>query len=173
MIKANQSFNVQVSQSVENLLKPIDKLIIKEIMVDDNINEFFVEQNSSYNIYQTYRTLNNMISTYPIIDSMYLYRQSDQMVLTNNMYTNANQFVDRDFILIGYFASLSIIQQLLMKLWFLSMDLVQHLLRMKNSQGFSIDRKTEQFHLGMLRFPLCTSISRSIFSTLSTTDNYA
>ncbi len=98
-IKANQSFNVQVTQSVENLLKPIDKLIIKEIMVDDNINEFFVEQNSSYNIYQTYRTLNNMISTYPIIDSMYLYRQSDQMVLTNNMYTNANQFVDRDFIL--------------------------------------------------------------------------
>jgi len=98
-IKANQSINIQVTQSIENLLKPIDKLIIKEIMMNENINEFFTELNSSYNIYQTYRTLNNIISTYPIVDSMYLFRQSDQMVLTNNMYSNTDQFVDRDFIL--------------------------------------------------------------------------
>jgi two-component system response regulator YesN len=98
-IKANQSFNLQVTQSVENLLKPIDKLIIKEIMVDDTISEFFDEEDSSYTIYQTYHTLNNIMATYPIVDSMYIFRLSDHMVLTNNMFTHADQFVDREFIL--------------------------------------------------------------------------
>ncbi|MBW7452587.1 AraC family transcriptional regulator [Paenibacillus sepulcri] len=97
--KATQAFNVQIAQSVENLLKPVDKLIIKEIMTNDTIGQFFEDENSSYMIYQSIQALNNMIASYPIIDSIYVYRLSDQLVLTNNMFTHADTFADREFLL--------------------------------------------------------------------------
>jgi two-component system response regulator YesN len=100
MIKANQVFNEQVNQTVENYLTPIDQIIAKEILVNDIFRRFFNDQHSeTYTNYEISQKLNNLIINFPIIYSVYIFHQADQLIISDSMLTYLNNFTDRDFIL--------------------------------------------------------------------------
>jgi two-component system response regulator YesN len=98
-IKANEVLSEQVNQAIENILEPIDKVIIREIVVDDTLRKFFNElRNQRYTLYQAYQKMNNIKASYANIDSIYMFRQADGLIITDNALTSVDDFEDRMFI---------------------------------------------------------------------------
>ncbi|MBW7454933.1 AraC family transcriptional regulator [Paenibacillus sepulcri] len=99
-IKSIEIIGEQLDQSVENILQPIDKVIIRDILVDETIRQFFDEQGKApYTIYRMNQKLNNLLLNFSIIDSLYIYRYSDGQVVTESAFSNIDDFEDRDFLL--------------------------------------------------------------------------
>ncbi|WP_311764944.1 AraC family transcriptional regulator [Paenibacillus agricola] len=85
---------------MENFLTPIDQIIAKEILVNDLFRRFFNDQNNeTYTNYEISQKLNNLIINFPIIYSVYIFHQADQLIISNSTLTYLSNFSDRDFIL--------------------------------------------------------------------------
>ncbi|NHN35038.1 helix-turn-helix domain-containing protein [Paenibacillus agricola] len=98
-IKANEILSEQVNQAVENILEPIDKIIIREIVVDDTLRQYFNElRNERYTLYQAHQKMNNIKANYSNIDSIYMFRQIDGLIITDNSLISLEDFEDRAFI---------------------------------------------------------------------------
>lgn len=99
-IKANEVFARNILQTTDSILRFSDQTMIKEILTNDRIRLFFdgdalSDPFENYLISQRVRDL----STYLLsIDSIYLYRVSDQTVLTSNTMIPLEQFADRAFL---------------------------------------------------------------------------
>ncbi|MDF2959593.1 MAG: hypothetical protein K0S39_1328, partial [Paenibacillus sp.] len=99
-IKSTQVFSEQVNQVIENFLLPIDRMITKEILIDDTFRQFFIDQKrGSYEIYQIVQKLRKLSLNFEEIDSIYVVRQSDKLVIGEHMFIDLINFYDRDFIL--------------------------------------------------------------------------
>lgn len=98
-VLANQMYVEQQMQALDKSLRSIDDMLIKELQFEEKISQFFSGQmNSSYmQGYEISEKINQLRSKDPLIDSIYLYRYSDGMVMTPNMMVNIEQFEDRSF----------------------------------------------------------------------------
>lgn len=98
-VNANQMYVEQQMQALDKSLREIDDMLIKELQYDEKINRFYRgAQDSSYMAgYETSDRINQLKSTNPLIDSIYLYRFSDQMVMSPNMMIPVDKFGDQAF----------------------------------------------------------------------------
>ncbi|WP_274651331.1 AraC family transcriptional regulator [Paenibacillus humicola] len=99
-VKSTQVFSEQVSQVIENFLQPIERMATKEILVDPDFKAYFRDHKfGTYENYEIVQKLRSLSLDFPDIDSVYVYRQADGMVLSDNMFARLSDFADRDFIL--------------------------------------------------------------------------
>jgi len=97
--KSNEFFVKQMNQSVNNVLSPIDKMIVKEMLTNDKLtNAFENERLEKYSVYEVSQVLKNLILTFPIIESAYIFRQNDRLVISDSTFISIDRFSDRDFI---------------------------------------------------------------------------
>ncbi|MBB6632891.1 helix-turn-helix domain-containing protein [Cohnella thailandensis] len=92
-------FTAQLLQSVHVSLKTVDHLVIRELLNNKLLSDYF-EEVDSRNIYLNYEVLerlNELKQEVPLIDSFYLYRYSDGTVLSGNLRKNIDAFEDRVF----------------------------------------------------------------------------
>ncbi|WP_438446025.1 AraC family transcriptional regulator [Gorillibacterium sp. sgz5001074] len=96
---ANRMFVEQQVEAVDRSLRAIDNMLIKELQFDDVIIKFFKNVNDPTFLlsYSVSEKINQLRSSDPLIDSIYLYRFSDRMVMTPNMLIPSDRFGDREF----------------------------------------------------------------------------
>lgn len=98
-LKANAVFSEQVNQAVDNYLRPIDQLITTEMVVGDTFRNFFNEEKSgTYAMYEISNKIKSLILSFPTT-TMYVFRQSDQLIISDNMITDLDHFSDREFVI--------------------------------------------------------------------------
>lgn len=100
-VNANVQYVRHLIQLVDHSLQGIDDALIKEIETDEKLRLYFEAGDSQdyFNTYEISKKLNEMVTFNNLIDSMYLYRYSDQMILSSNILLPLNAFGDRDFVL--------------------------------------------------------------------------
>ncbi|WP_214628986.1 helix-turn-helix domain-containing protein [Paenibacillus agaridevorans] len=102
-IHANGTFVQHVIQLIDHKLREIDGMLIEEMETDERIRQYFHprptnEDGSHYTVYEISKKINQMVSFNTFIDSVYLYRYSDDMVMSANTLIKLDQFGDRAFI---------------------------------------------------------------------------
>ncbi|MDF2650461.1 MAG: hypothetical protein K0Q73_6266 [Paenibacillus sp.] len=98
--KANEVFARNALQTIDSLLKFSEEMVVKEILTNEMIRLFFdgSEPSDPYKDYQISQRIRDL-STYLLsVDSIYLYRSSDQVVLTPGTMIQIGQFADRAFV---------------------------------------------------------------------------
>jgi YesN/AraC family two-component response regulator len=98
-VNANQMYVEQQVQVLDKSLRSIDDMLIKELQYEEKITQFFTNRmDSSYmQGYEISEKINQLKSKDPLIDSIYLYRFSDSVVMTPNMMISVDRFADREF----------------------------------------------------------------------------
>ncbi|MBO9608856.1 MAG: helix-turn-helix domain-containing protein [Paenibacillaceae bacterium] len=87
-------------QTIDSLLKFSDQMVVKEILTNEMIRQFFDGNvwGEPYDLYQISQRVRDL-STYLVsLDSVYLYRRSDQTVMTTGTMMQIDQFADRAFV---------------------------------------------------------------------------
>ncbi len=100
--RVNEVATKQMLQSVDDSLRSIDQLIVKEILNSVTFDKFFdpaKETNKYLDSIEMSERIRNIIHATPLIDSLYLYRFRDQIVLTRDERISIDQFPDRDFLI--------------------------------------------------------------------------
>ncbi|MFE5319306.1 helix-turn-helix domain-containing protein [Paenibacillus sp. NPDC056579] len=100
--RVNEVATKQMLQSVDDALRSIDQLIVKEILNSVTFDKFFdpaKETNKYLDSLEMSERIRNIIHATPLIDSLYLYRFRDQIVLTRDERISIDQFPDRDFLM--------------------------------------------------------------------------
>ncbi|RXZ82982.1 helix-turn-helix domain-containing protein [Paenibacillaceae bacterium] len=102
-IHANGTYVQHVVQLIDHTLREIDGMLIQELETDEKISQFFrhrpsEDDSTHYNVYEISKKINQLVSFNTFIDSVYLYRNSDDMVMSANTLVPLSQFGDRAFI---------------------------------------------------------------------------
>ncbi|MBW5447774.1 helix-turn-helix domain-containing protein [Cohnella sp. CFH 77786] len=98
---ANRVFAKYVTDSMETSLKGIERVVLEKIGYDDTLYRFFTMQaadDSGPIYYDASIVLSHILSDNPLIDSIYLYRTKDKLVLTPNKIYHLDDFPDKDYI---------------------------------------------------------------------------
>ncbi|MGV2805565.1 AraC family transcriptional regulator, partial [Clostridium perfringens] len=84
-LNANKSLSLQAMRMVDTSLKVIDNMIVLESINSKALNDFFESSAVSdpYINIQAVKKLKEIINYYPLIDSIYLVRNSDGYVLSD------------------------------------------------------------------------------------------
>lgn len=99
--KANEILSRNIVQTVDDSLKAIDTAIDRQLMDNEMIDRFFQPGNvpdRPYWDYRTVATLNELLANHPLIESVYLYRTSDNTVLSATMSAKLDEFGDKEFV---------------------------------------------------------------------------
>lgn len=99
-VNANQQFTLHAVQLIDHSLREIDNALIKDIESDAKLAAFFQSDPSLsyFNNYEISRKVSDMIALNGFIDSVYLYRYADQMVMSKNSFIALEKFGDREFV---------------------------------------------------------------------------
>ncbi|MFC5404291.1 helix-turn-helix domain-containing protein [Cohnella soli] len=100
-VKANQALSHNIAKLIDNKLQGIDSLLLYEILNNDKIIQFFVDnprESRNYADISAAGALKELIQNNPAIDSIYLYRTPDATVLTPSTLTKLNPFADKKYI---------------------------------------------------------------------------
>lgn len=99
-VNANQQFVRHIIQLFDHSLQEIDSALIKEIETDERLRAFFHGDNgqSYFDKYEISKKFTQMSTFDSFVDSVYLYRYSDQMVLSTNTFVPLDRFGDREFV---------------------------------------------------------------------------
>lgn len=99
-LNANKSLSLQAMRMVDTSLKVIDNMIVLESINSKALNDFFKSSavGDPYINIQAVQKLKEIINYYPLIDSIYLVRNSDGYVLSNATNGYVSSYPDRDFI---------------------------------------------------------------------------
>lgn len=100
-LKSNEISARQAVTTIDNALRSIDHLLIKDIQYSEDIFQFFdiIHRNNTYlSILEPSEFINNMNINETLIDSIYLFRRADQTVLSLKGVFTVDQFGDKDFI---------------------------------------------------------------------------
>jgi two-component system, response regulator YesN len=98
--KSNQLYIQNIMQTIDNQLRSIDRGIINEIETNDVLGSYFTEPEAD-RFWENYRvsvSLNDLHISFPLIDSVFLFRHADEMVMSRNTMLHMDNFGDRDFI---------------------------------------------------------------------------
>lgn len=99
--KANRIFAKYVIDSMETSLKAVERVILEEAGNSDAFYDFFEMKNkwdAGVVYYETSKEIHKILDDNPLIQSIYLYRAQDQLVLTTNAIQQLSSFQDKDFI---------------------------------------------------------------------------
>ena len=99
-LKANEFLASQVTQYLDNSLRSIDFKVLREILTNSNLKNYFSGSGSEdvYAGIQAVKVIDELKIEYPLIDSMYLVRYSDNTVFSNGKAVPINEFPDAVFI---------------------------------------------------------------------------
>lgn len=99
-LQANRVFGGQVMQIVDATLQNIDTIASKGLLLNEQVMNYFNEADSGapYNYYLTTNALLDYMAPLPMIDSVYLYRESDGKVLMQSFSSRIGEFGDKAFI---------------------------------------------------------------------------
>ncbi|MBW7453564.1 helix-turn-helix domain-containing protein [Paenibacillus sepulcri] len=98
--ESSKVFIRQLLQSVDVSLKSVDYMMIREIMNNKLIADFFDEKDDS-NVFLNYEVVKKLTALkqeVPLIDSFYLVRYSDGLVYNGNVIRDLDEFEDAAFI---------------------------------------------------------------------------
>ncbi|RAV18985.1 helix-turn-helix domain-containing protein [Paenibacillus contaminans] len=98
---ANQSLSNDLMQMIDTSLSRIDDWMFSTILANDTIKRFYQPASSETREYidlQAASFLNEMVRSQDMVQSVYLYRSFDAMVLTPNARIPIEQFGDKEFI---------------------------------------------------------------------------
>jgi len=101
MKQASQISSEQTIQTMDHALQTIDQFVIKELLTNELLISFFKPNsldNSPWLEFKTVQQLNSFMALVPWIDSVYVYRYQDDIVLTNNNKLELEQFGDKAFV---------------------------------------------------------------------------
>ncbi|MFC4597323.1 helix-turn-helix domain-containing protein [Cohnella hongkongensis] len=99
--QANNQLSIQAMRSIDAALKAIDSAIMLEIIYNKQLTGFFdggADSNAYLNI-SAVDQMKGIILSYPIIDSIYLYRFEDEFVLSTSTSDKLDGYADRPFII--------------------------------------------------------------------------
>ncbi|TLS53872.1 AraC family transcriptional regulator [Paenibacillus antri] len=97
--KSNEFFVMQINQSVNNILSPVEKMVVNEMLTNGTLNRSFeAEDLQKYDIYEISKALKKLILNFPIIESAYIYYQGNRLVISDSVFTPLEQFSDQAFI---------------------------------------------------------------------------
>ncbi|TLS52782.1 helix-turn-helix domain-containing protein [Paenibacillus antri] len=97
-VRANEVFSGQATQSLEYSLRAINEMMNREI-ISNGFTPFFTKSGNPYiAANEVSRKLNEIKLSNPLIDSLYLYRHQDGVVLGHQSMQTADQFADRAFL---------------------------------------------------------------------------
>ncbi|MCU6794029.1 AraC family transcriptional regulator [Paenibacillus sp. WQ 127069] len=100
-VESNKIFTKQMLQSVDNQMQLIDNTITNEIASDDTLLGFFnpaLRDDRYYSGYLSSLKVKSLMATMPLIDSIYLYRLSDDTVQTPYSVSKLAAFNDNQLI---------------------------------------------------------------------------
>ncbi|RAV16118.1 helix-turn-helix domain-containing protein [Paenibacillus contaminans] len=100
--RVNEVATKQMLSSVDDALRSIDQLILKEILNNVAFDKFFdpaKETNKYLDSLEMSDRIRNIIHATPLIDSLYLYRYRDNIVLTRDERISLEQFPDKEFLM--------------------------------------------------------------------------
>ncbi|UKS28482.1 helix-turn-helix domain-containing protein [Paenibacillus sp. HWE-109] len=101
-VESNEIFTKQLLQSIDNQMKLIDNTITNEIASDDDmLSAFFnpaLRDDRYYSGYLSSLKVKSLMATMPLIDSIYLYRLSDNTVQTPYSVSKLAVFNDKQLI---------------------------------------------------------------------------
>jgi len=96
--KVNEHFTVNLMQSIDSAFANIDYLLTDAMKRDDWIQNFMERKLIEYPDNRYVTRLSRLAAEIPLVDSIYLYRLSDQIVMSQFMELSLEQFGDREFI---------------------------------------------------------------------------
>ncbi|WP_169082381.1 helix-turn-helix domain-containing protein [Paenibacillus sp. PL91] len=99
-INANSMLSLQAMRLIDTSLRAIDNMVMKESINNKSLIDFFnsKEGGDPYINISAVKKMNDMISYYPLIDSVYLVRYEDQVVLSNATNGHIDTYPDKAFI---------------------------------------------------------------------------
>ncbi|MDQ6422865.1 helix-turn-helix domain-containing protein [Paenibacillus sp. LHD-117] len=99
-INANNMLSTQAIRLIDTSLRAIDNMVMKESINSKPLNDFFnsKEDGDPYINISAVMKMKEMIAYYPMIDSIYLVRYDDQVVLSNATNGHIATYPDKSFI---------------------------------------------------------------------------
>ena len=99
-LNANKNLSLQAMRIVDTSLKVIDNMVVLESINSKPLNDFFKSTAASdpYINIRAVQKLKELINYYPLIDSIYLVRNSDGYVLSDATNGFVDTYPDRSFI---------------------------------------------------------------------------
>lgn len=99
-VRANRVFASQVLQSIDYSLRTVDQMMLNELGMNGVWNKFFEpspQDNRYLAEYELSNRLVGIVDNNPLIDSVYLVRFADQMVMTNYSMMHYDSLPDKSF----------------------------------------------------------------------------
>lgn len=99
-LNANKMLSLQAMRLIDTSLKAIDNMVMMETINNKELIDFFNNQ-AKTNVYiniSAVKKMQDMISSYPMIDSIYLVRFEDNFVLSNATSDQLSNYKDEPFV---------------------------------------------------------------------------
>ncbi|WP_433921281.1 cache domain-containing protein [Paenibacillus taichungensis] len=99
-LNANKMLSLQAMRLIDTSLKAIDNMIMSETINNKQLIDFFnnEEKNNIFINISAVKKMQDMISYYPMIDSIYFVRYEDNFVLSNATSDQLSNYRDEPFI---------------------------------------------------------------------------
>lgn len=100
-VRSNEVFIKQVMQTLDNSLRTIDETMNREIFADGMISRFMSTEEAKYasvSAYDAAIRLKRLTEENNLIDSVYLVRERDLLVVTEGGVMRLDEFADRSFV---------------------------------------------------------------------------
>lgn len=112
--RANYKFAQTSAQTMDSWLKLIEQQVITELDRDEKFQKFLYETETETDAFQFLKTrlsqkFNEVVKFNPLIDSIYVYRELDQTVLSSRGFQQLENFGDKAFV--SQFASEALPEQ--------------------------------------------------------------
>ncbi|WJH33514.1 helix-turn-helix domain-containing protein [Paenibacillus sp. CC-CFT747] len=98
--KANRISTNYIVESVDRSVSDIEMKVLQQLELDKTYNDFLDPSSTKSfdRYYNTVQSMNTLIANYSLIDSIYIYRKSDNVVLTQSGLAKLDTFADADFL---------------------------------------------------------------------------
>jgi two-component system response regulator YesN len=99
-LNANGVYARTVMHTFDDALRNLDQTMIRETLTNTSIKSFYNPDTTdqTYANFLLYSRIRELISSINGIDSIYLYRTSDNKVMSDTFMLNLSEFADKDFI---------------------------------------------------------------------------
>ncbi len=100
-VRSNEVFTKHVMQTLDNTLRMIDETMNREIFADGTISRFMSTEEAKYanvSVYDAAILLKLLTEENNLIDSVYLVRERDRLVVTEGGVMRLDEFADRLFV---------------------------------------------------------------------------
>ncbi|SFK97607.1 AraC-type DNA-binding protein [Paenibacillus sp. 1_12] len=104
IVMTNEAITTKVAQAIDANLKSAERTVIKEIVANQTLKDFFsiTESKALYDYFRISQKMDELSSILPFANSIYVYNANSGKILSRSGLTNLDQFGDRDFLLTAY-----------------------------------------------------------------------